>query len=101
MSLPTQLSIDNSQVPAPTTSALGGVQAVSPVAHEWIDSINSSGVPHSSQPAFTDVSGQIAGGQLPSTGLSVTITTAKLTTLGSNGSQTFTNGILTAETAAT
>lgn len=34
-------------------------------------------------------------------GLSVTITTAKLTTLGANGSMTFTNGILTAQTAAT
>ena len=34
-------------------------------------------------------------------GLSVTITTAKLTPAGANGSMTFTNGILTAQTAAT
>jgi hypothetical protein len=34
-------------------------------------------------------------------GLSVTITTAKLTALGADGSMTFTNGILTAQTAAT
>ena len=34
-------------------------------------------------------------------GLSVTINTAKLTTLGANGSMTFTNGILTAQTQAT
>jgi hypothetical protein len=34
-------------------------------------------------------------------GLSVTITTAKLTVAGTNGSMTFTNGILTAQTAAT
>jgi hypothetical protein len=34
-------------------------------------------------------------------GLSVTITTAKLTTIGTNGSMTFINGILTAQTAAT
>jgi hypothetical protein len=34
-------------------------------------------------------------------GLSVTITTAKLTTLGANGSMTFVNGILTAQTQAT
>jgi len=40
---------------------------------------------------YTDISG----------GLSVTITTAKLTTLGSNGSMTFVNGILTAQTQAT
>jgi len=34
-------------------------------------------------------------------GLSVTITTAKLTPAGANGSMTFTNGILTAQTQAT
>ena len=45
----------------------------------------------------TTVSGTI----IPTGGLSVTITTAKLTTLGSNGSMTFTNGILTSQTAAT
>ena len=35
------------------------------------------------------------------TGLSVTITTAKLTSGGTNGSMTFTNGVLTAQTPAT
>ena len=34
-------------------------------------------------------------------GITRTITTAKLTTLGTNGSMTFTNGILTASTQAT
>ena len=34
-------------------------------------------------------------------GLSVTITTAQLTTLGTQGSMTFTNGLLTAQTPAT
>lgn len=34
-------------------------------------------------------------------GVSTTITTAKLTALGTNGSMTFTNGILTAHTDAT
>jgi hypothetical protein len=34
-------------------------------------------------------------------GLSVTITTAKLTLAGANGSMTFVNGILTAQTQAT
>lgn len=45
----------------------------------------------------TTVSGTI----VPTGGLSVTITTAKLTTSGTNGSMTFTNGILTASTQAT
>ncbi len=39
--------------------------------------------------------------QAAPTGLSVTITTAKLTTGGTEGSQVFTNGILTAQTPAT
>jgi hypothetical protein len=34
-------------------------------------------------------------------GISVTITTAKLTAVGVNGSMTFTNGILTSQTQAT
>lgn len=34
-------------------------------------------------------------------GLSVTITTAKITSGGSNGSMTFTNGVLTSQTQAT
>lgn len=41
-----------------------------------------------------------AGGSPPS-GYTGTITTAKLTTLGSNGSMTFTDGVLTAQTPAT
>jgi len=45
--------------------------------------------------------GSIAGTIIPTGGLSVTITTAKLTTGGANGSMTFTNGILTAQTQAT
>jgi hypothetical protein len=34
-------------------------------------------------------------------GINATITTAKLTLTGTNGSMTFTNGILTAQTPAT
>lgn len=54
-----------SQLPTPTTSTLGGIQAVNSVAHQWISWIDSSGVPHLSQPAFSDVSGSLAAGQLP------------------------------------
>ena len=45
--------------------------------------------------------GSIAGTIIPTGGISVTITTSKLTTGGANGSMTFTNGILTAQTQAT
>lgn len=52
-------------------------------------------------PPLDALSGQITEAQLPATGLSVTITTAQLTTLGTQGSQTFTNGILTGQVQAT
>ena len=45
--------------------------------------------------------GSVAATIVPVGGITTTITTAKLTTLGTNGSMTFTNGILTASTQAT
>lgn len=92
-------------------------QTIAAVASNWLRSFDqTTGAFTASQPAFTDISGtataaqvpalsalngQITTSQLPASGLSVTITTAKLTGLGSNGSMTFTNGILTAQTPAT
>jgi hypothetical protein len=87
------------------------------VAHQWLASYNAAtGAFTLSQPAFTDISGtatagqvpalsaltgQITTSQLPSSGLTTTIVTAKLTGGGANGSMVFTNGILTASTPAT
>ena len=87
------------------------------VPHAWIASYNAAtGVFTLTQPDFADLSGaataaqvpalsalngQITGTQLPAGGFSGTITTAKLTTLGVNGSMTFTNGQLTAQAQAT
>lgn len=48
-----------------------------------------------------DFSGLQANKNANLPGISVTITTAKLTGAGVNGSMTFTNGILTAQTQAT
>ena len=71
-------------------------------AHEWVNSYTAStGAFTERQPSFSDISGTLAAGQLPVTGLTVTITTAALTTLGTQGSQTFVGGILTAQTQAT
>ncbi len=42
--------------PNPTASALGGIESIAPTAHQWIDSISTSGAPHQSQPATTDLS---------------------------------------------
>jgi hypothetical protein len=46
-----------SQLPNPTTSTLGGVEAVNAVAHEWVNSISAAGVPQLSQPSYGDISG--------------------------------------------
>lgn len=51
-------------LPDPTTSSLGGVQAINPVSHQWINSISTSGIPSLSQPTFADVSGILTNSQL-------------------------------------
>jgi hypothetical protein len=100
-----------------TTSIPVLAKSLAKVTHEWLDSYSAAtGLFTQSQPAFSDISGTAAAGQvpalsalsgqittsqLPASGISVTITTAKLTTGGTNGSMVFTNGILTAQTPAT
>ena len=52
-------------LPNPSASTLGGIQSYVGVGSQWIRSISTSGVPSSSQPAFTDISGSVAAAQLP------------------------------------
>jgi len=85
-----------------TSAVLVIPQNTPAVATEFITAYNSAtGAFTQAQPAFTDISGQITTSQLPASGISATITTAALTTLGTQGSMTFTNGILTAQVQAT
>ncbi len=48
------------RLPNPSASTLGGTQSAAAVSHQWIDSLSTSGVPHLSQPACTDISGAAA-----------------------------------------
>lgn len=48
------------RLPNPTTSTLGGVQAVNAVSGKWIDAISAAGVPHLSSPSAGDISGLAA-----------------------------------------
>lgn len=64
---------------------------VSPFWFQWFINLRS----------IVNFSGLAANQAANLPGLSVTITTAKLTGAGVNGSMTFTNGILTAQTQAT
>jgi hypothetical protein len=72
------------------------------VSHQWINAyIAATGVFTQAQPAFSDVSGNLTTSQLPTAWVSAIITTAQLTVGGTQGSQTFTNGVLTAQVQAT
>lgn len=62
---PTFRTIASSDLPNPTTSAKGGVEAINSMTSNWINSISTSGVPSLSQPAFTDISGSATLAQLP------------------------------------
>lgn len=53
------------QLPFPTTSTIGGVEAIGAVSHQWISAIGTNGAPTQSQPAFSDISGTASSSQLP------------------------------------
>lgn len=50
-------SISGADLPAPSASALGGVESIAAVAHQWLDGISTAGIPHASQPACGDLAG--------------------------------------------
>jgi hypothetical protein len=67
---------------AASAGAIGGVNSISGVAHNWIASIDTAGLPHLSQPAFTDISGSVAASQMPAfTGDVTTVAGAVAATL--------------------
>jgi len=43
-------------LPNPSATTLGGIESIVATAHQWIDSISTSGLPHQSQPATSDLS---------------------------------------------
>lgn len=67
---------------APTLTSLGGVFANAGAAHEWISAINADGTVTLTQPAFSDISGTLTAGQLPSP---LTFTSIIATTILASG----------------
>src|SRR5437870_1307559 len=53
------------RLPNPSASTLGGVESYAAVTHQWINNISTSGVPGSTQPAFSDLSGTPTVAQMP------------------------------------
>jgi len=66
LAAPSYCSITGAMLPNPSASTLGGIQSYNVVSNQWLDSISTSGVPHSSQPGFANLSGtlNLAGGQV-------------------------------------
>jgi hypothetical protein len=78
-------------LPAPTASTLGGIESMVATAHQWIASIDTAGVPHQSQPDFSDLSGKASNSQLQNP---ATIVAGATCTLGSTcGLSTASNAI--------
>lgn len=63
---PTFRSLVGADLPNPSSSTLGGIQSAAAQSNKWINSISTSGVPSLSQPAFTDLSGNISTSQMNS-----------------------------------
>lgn len=53
---PTFRLLVNADMPAPTLSALGGIEAIATTSHQWIANITTGGIPQQSQPACGDLS---------------------------------------------
>jgi len=62
-----QVMFDINRLPAPTPSTLGGIESIAQNANNWIQYIDTAGVPHLAQPAFSNLSGLLAAGQTPLT----------------------------------
>lgn len=62
---PTFRSLVGADLPNPSSSSLGGIQSYAAVTNQWINTISTSGVPSSTQPAFTNISGSVAASQMP------------------------------------
>lgn len=62
---PTFRTLTNADLPNPSLSAIGGIKAIAKVANQWIDAISTAGVPNTSQPSFSDLSGTLSPSQFP------------------------------------
>ncbi|MGH7044951.1 MAG: hypothetical protein ACREE2_01005 [Stellaceae bacterium] len=51
----TPREIIGTDLPAPGAASLGGIESLAAVAHHWLDSISTAGVPHVSQPSCGDL----------------------------------------------
>jgi hypothetical protein len=50
-------TIVGADLPSPGAASLGGIESIAAVAHQWLDSISTAGMPHASQPSCGDLAG--------------------------------------------
>lgn len=72
-------ALAGADLPNPAVSTLGGTFALPAVTSRWINAITTSGQPVATQPAFSDVSGSLAGSQLPTFTGDITNSSAAMT----------------------
>jgi hypothetical protein len=48
-------ALAGADLPAPTASTLGGIESITSASHNWVSYIDTSGVPHQSRPAISDL----------------------------------------------
>jgi hypothetical protein len=58
-------ALTGNDLPLPTANSIGGVESASPVVHEFMNGISTSGVPLLASPAFTDIAGVASASQMP------------------------------------
>lgn len=57
---PTFRTIAGADLPNPSATTLGGVESLASTSHQWINTISTAGIPSSTQPAFSDISGTVS-----------------------------------------
>lgn len=58
-------TLSPSVLPNPSSSTLGGIKSFTAPSHQWINSVSTGGLPASTQPGFSDLTGSLSGTQLP------------------------------------
>jgi hypothetical protein len=97
---PTFRSLVGADLPNPSASTLGGIESITSLGSNWVNYIDTSGVPHQSQPGFSDLTGSEACGQTPAlTGDIATSAGSCSTTLATSGvsAGSYTNTSLTVD----
>lgn len=56
---PTFRNLIGNDLPNPSATTLGGIESIAPTTHQWINTISTSGIPSTTQPAYTDISGSV------------------------------------------